>query len=66
MKKKEHAVSVAEELLLSSAGQRFHDNYVRQTLTSYGANCKVLTAYNKATQAKVAVKTIAKVRRATA
>lgn len=42
--------------------RRFHENYTRLTLTSYGASCKVLTAYHRVTNKKVAVKTIPKVR----
>eukprot|EP00198_Chlamydomonas_reinhardtii_P004080 XP_001693416.1 predicted protein [Chlamydomonas reinhardtii] len=42
---------------------RFHENYTRLTLTSYGASCKVLTAYHRVTNKKVAVKTIPKSRK---
>lgn len=46
--------------MLLSAGKRFHDNYCRTTLVSYGANCKVLTAYHKESGKRYAAKTIAK------
>ena len=52
----------AESLLQQTAGQGLHDNYVRCTLVSYGASCKVLTGYAKGTQNKVAIKMIPKVR----
>jgi calcium-dependent protein kinase len=59
--KRESAYQKAENLFLATYGQRFYDNYVRPTLVSYGATCKVLTAYHKETQKKYAVKTIPKV-----
>lgn len=43
--------------------RRFADCYVRATLVSYGASCKVMTAFNKVTNQKVAIKTIQKVSR---
>lgn len=59
--KQKLSVKIAEELLVASKGKRFHDHYVRPTLASYGASCKVLTAYSRSTQRKCAVKTIPKV-----
>ncbi|MEW5302698.1 MAG: hypothetical protein WDW36_005452 [Sanguina aurantia] len=58
--KQKLSVKIAEELLVASKGKRFHDHYVRPTLASYGASCKVLTAYSRSTQRKCAVKTIPK------
>lgn len=62
MHKKEQARAVAEAVMHRTAGQRFMDNYTRPVLVSFGANCKVLTAYSRGTQQKVAVKMIPKVR----
>jgi hypothetical protein len=45
--------------------RRFHEFYTRLTLTSYGASCKVLTAFHRTSNKKVAVKTIPKVRPST-
>ena len=47
-------------MMLTTKGQRFHDNYVRPTLVSYGGSCKVLTAFSKTTKGKYAVKIIPK------
>lgn len=57
---KAKALEVAESLFSASAGQKFTENYVRATLTSYGANCRLLTAYDKVTNEKVACKVIVK------
>ncbi|GAX85949.1 hypothetical protein CEUSTIGMA_g13365.t1 [Chlamydomonas eustigma] len=61
--KRESADHKAEIMFLVTKGQRFYDNYVRPTLVSYGATCKVLTAYHRETQKKYAVKTIPKTNR---
>ncbi|GLI66227.1 hypothetical protein VaNZ11_009966 [Volvox africanus] len=60
---REEALKVAEEMMGLSRGKRFHEYYARLTLTSYGASCKVLTAYHRMTNKKVAVKTIPKSRK---
>ncbi|KAG2498443.1 hypothetical protein HYH03_003700 [Edaphochlamys debaryana] len=57
------ALRVADEMFLATKGRRFHENYARLTLTSYGASCKVLTAFHRFTNKKVAVKTIPKSRK---
>jgi calcium-dependent protein kinase len=43
--------------------RRLRETYVRATLVSYGASCKVFTAHDRATGERVAVKTIPKARR---
>ena len=53
MLKMEAALSVAEALFRATAGKEFYDVYARPTLVSYGASCKVLTAWHKETQKKV-------------
>jgi hypothetical protein len=58
---KAHAVAAAEALLGANAGARHRDTYVRATLASYGASCRVFTAANKHTDEPVAIKTITKV-----
>lgn len=60
LKRKQSAISVAEGMMLETQGKRFHDNYIRPTLVSYGGSCKVLTAYHKQTRGKFAVKIIPK------
>ncbi|GIL84209.1 hypothetical protein Vretifemale_12905 [Volvox reticuliferus] len=60
---REEALKVAEEMMGLTRGKRFHEFYTRLTLTSYGASCKVLTAYHRMTNKKVAVKTIPKSRK---
>ncbi|KAG2443965.1 hypothetical protein HXX76_002304 [Chlamydomonas incerta] len=60
---KAEALRTADEMFELSKGRRFHENYTRLTLTSYGASCKVLTAYHRVTNKKVAVKTIPKSRK---
>ncbi|GIL67400.1 hypothetical protein Vafri_20799 [Volvox africanus] len=60
---RDEALKVAEEMMGLSRGKRFHEYYTRLTLTSYGASCKVLTAYHRMTNKKVAVKTIPKSRK---
>jgi len=42
--------------------RRLRDTYVRATLVSYGASCKVFTAHDRHTGERVAVKTIPKTR----
>lgn len=59
--KKRSAISVAERLMALHAGQNFYEAYERVSLVSYGASCKVMTAYSKTTKLKVACKTIPKV-----
>lgn len=59
--KKRSAISVAERLMALHAGQNFYEAYERVSLVSYGASCKVMTAYSKSTKLKVACKTIPKV-----
>lgn len=59
--KKRSAISMAERLMALHAGQNFYDAYERVSLVSYGASCKVMTAYSKSTKLKVACKTIPKV-----
>ncbi|EFJ51622.1 hypothetical protein VOLCADRAFT_116471 [Volvox carteri f. nagariensis] len=60
---REEALKIAEEMMGLTKGKRFHEYYTRLTLTSYGASCKVLTAYHRTTNKKVAVKTIPKSRK---
>ena len=55
MLKMEAALSVAEALFRATAGKEFYDVYARPTLVSYGASCKVLTAWHKETQKKVSM-----------
>lgn len=62
MARKQHAVTQAEKLLQAYQGKSFHEVYDKPNLVSYGASCKVLTAIHKVTGAKVACKTIPKVR----
>lgn len=57
------AVEVAQRLLAANAGRKFQDHYVRATLTSYGASCRLLRAVSKEGNKQVAVKAISKVRR---
>jgi hypothetical protein len=61
-----NAVAAAEQLLAANKGVNYRDTYVRATLVSYGGSCRVFTAVNKHTNRSVAIKTIAKVRAATA
>ncbi|GFH12141.1 uncharacterized protein HaLaN_07774, partial [Haematococcus lacustris] len=42
------------------ADQSFHKNYVRATLVSYGASCKVLTCFNRTDGKRYAAKAIPK------
>jgi hypothetical protein len=58
---KQQAVAAAEALLAAKAGVNYRDTYVRATLVSYGASCRVFTAVDKHTQQPVAIKTITKV-----
>jgi len=51
----------APPLLCARAGKSVRDTYVRMTLVSYGASCKVFTAHHRGTNRKVAVKTLSKV-----
>ncbi|KAG2439835.1 hypothetical protein HYH02_010468 [Chlamydomonas schloesseri] len=60
---KAEALRVADDMFALAKGRRFHENYTRLTLTSYGASCKVLTAFHRVTNKKVAVKTIPKSRK---
>ncbi len=60
--KRDGSLQKAEAMFQLTKGKRFYDNYVRPTLVSYGATCKVLTAYKRDTDRKFAVKTITKVR----
>ena len=55
MLRMEAALSVAEALFRATAGKEFYDVYARPTLVSYGASCKVLTAWHKETQKKVSM-----------
>lgn len=54
------AVQQADVLFINNAGKKFHEQYIRATLTSYGANCRLLTAFHKDTDEKVACKVIMK------
>lgn len=56
-------LTIAGEMFTATKGRRFHEFYTRLTLTSYGASCKVLTAYHRVTGKKVAVKTIPKMQK---
>lgn len=57
------AVAAAEAMLAANQGRRHRDIYVRATLLSYGASCRVFTAWSKQSQEQVAIKTITKVGR---
>lgn len=54
------AIATAEQLISANAGKHFRETYVRSTLVSYGASCRVFSLYNKYTDEKVACKTIHK------
>ena len=58
---RQKAVAAAQELLDANKGKSHRDTYVRATLTSCGASCKVFSCANKYTQQQVAIKTIPKV-----
>ncbi len=60
--KRDQAILRAEQLFAATAGKKFHSNYVRVSLVSYGASCKVLTAWHRGTNKKYAAKAIPKVR----
>ena len=51
--KNQTGLATAEQLFKSTGDRRFYDVYVRPTLVSYGASCKVLTAYHRDTEKKV-------------
>ncbi|GBF92999.1 hypothetical protein Rsub_05835 [Raphidocelis subcapitata] len=54
------AEAEAAELFGANEGRVFRDKYVRATLVSYGANCKVFTAAHRESNEPVAIKTIRK------
>ena len=51
--KRDAAQITAVNLFKQTQGKRFYDTYVRPTLVSYGASCKVLVAWHRLTQKKV-------------
>jgi hypothetical protein len=61
--RRDEAIARAAELFARTRGTSFHSNYVRTTLVSYGASCKVLTCVHRATGKRYAAKAIAKVGR---
>lgn len=58
---RDQGVAAAEQLLAANKGKSYRDTYVRGTLASYGASCKVFKFANKHTQQPVAIKTVLKV-----
>lgn len=58
---KASAVAAAQRMLAANKGANWRDTYVRATLVSYGASCRVFTATNKHTDQQVAIKLITKV-----
>lgn len=41
MQQRDSAISLAKDLFEETKDEKFHNNYIRPTLASYGANCKV-------------------------
>lgn len=58
----EAAEAAALAMFRANEGRVFRDKYVRATLASYGASCKVFTAAHRHTNEAVAIKTIRKVK----
>lgn len=54
------ALGAAEAMLAANEGKRLQDTYVRATLVSYGVSCRVFSCYNRYSNERVAVKTIAR------
>lgn len=56
------ALAAAADALNATRGLSWRNTYVRATLVSYGASCKVFTAEHRESNRAVAVKVITKVR----